>query len=56
MADKVDEHKAVHSVEGGSFGLDYNAAADTRVRRKLDWNMLPLFFVLCEWFVLLFDE
>ncbi|KAL8820591.1 MAG: hypothetical protein Q9191_007483 [Dirinaria sp. TL-2023a] len=46
MADQVEEGKTAHMAEGGSFPLEYDAAADTRVRRKLDWNMLPLFFVL----------
>lgn len=26
--------------------VDHNEADDARVRRKLDWNMMPLFFVL----------
>lgn len=46
MADQVEERKTAHMAEGGSFPLEYDAAADTRVRRKLDRNMLPLFFVL----------
>jgi hypothetical protein len=28
--------------------VEYDAAADARVRWKLDTNMMPLFFVLCE--------
>ena len=28
--------------------VDYDAAAEARVRRKLDRNMIPIFFVLCE--------
>lgn len=29
--------------------VEYDAAADARVRWKLDTNMMPLFFVLCEY-------
>jgi hypothetical protein len=28
--------------------IGYDEAADARVRRKLDWHVMPLFFVLCE--------
>lgn len=28
--------------------VEYDAAAEARVRRKLDWNLMPLFFVLCK--------
>ena len=28
--------------------IAYDGAAETRVRRKLDWHLMPLFFVLCE--------
>ena len=30
--------------------VEYDAAAEARVRRKLDWNLMPLFFVLCRYF------
>ena len=26
----------------------YDPATEARVRRKLDWNLMPLFFVLCK--------
>ena len=29
--------------------VDYDAASDLRIRLKLDRNMMPLFFILCEW-------
>ena len=28
--------------------VEYDAAAEARVRHKLDWNMMPLLFILCE--------
>ena len=28
--------------------IEYDENADARVRRKLDWHMMPLFFVLCK--------
>ena len=28
--------------------IGYDEAADTRVRRKLDWHLMPLFFILCK--------
>ena len=31
--------------------VEYDATSDRRVRRKLDRNMMPLFFVLCECFM-----
>ena len=48
MADRGDEQKAAELAEASRFPLDYDASAETRVRRKLDSHMLPLFFVLCE--------
>ena len=32
-----------------SVSANHEAAADTRVRRKLDLHMMSLFFVLCEY-------
>ena len=32
-----------------SMPANHDAAADTRVRRKLDVHMMSLFFVLCEY-------
>ena len=29
--------------------VNYNEAAEARVRRKLDLNLMPLFFVLCTY-------
>ena len=44
----VPERGAKHdNLEAHSYGA-YNAAANARVRRKLDWNIMPLFFVLCK--------
>ena len=31
--------------EGGK--AEYDDAMERRIRRKLDWNLMPLFFVLC---------
>lgn len=28
--------------------IEYDAVAEARVRHKLDWNLMPLFFVLCQ--------
>ena len=28
--------------------VEYDAAAEARVRHKLDWNMMPLLFILCK--------
>ena len=33
---------------GGTESNDYDAVAEKRVRSKLDWNMMPLFLVLCK--------
>lgn len=41
---RVDEQEAAE-LQGQ---IDYDEAADARVRRKLDWHMMPLFFILCE--------
>lgn len=42
--DRVDEQKAAEL----QSPIEYDEAAEARVRRKLDWNLMPLFFVLCE--------
>ena len=42
--ESVDEQKA-YSPQGP---LKYDVASEARVRRKLDKNLMPLFFVLCE--------
>ena len=42
--DRVDEQKAAE-LQSPS---EYDEAAEARVRRKLDWHLMPLFFVLCE--------
>ena len=34
--------------EPKAMEVNYDAAAEARVRRKLDRNMMPLFFVRCE--------
>ena len=41
-------HRDVELAAAKTMGNDHDAAAEVRVRRKLDWNMIPLFFVLCE--------
>lgn len=44
----MGNHNNVELAEAKANGIDYDAAAEARVRRKLDRNMIPLFFVLCE--------
>jgi hypothetical protein len=34
--------------EAASSPNRYDGAAERRVRRKLDFHMMPLFFILCE--------
>lgn len=41
---RLDEQKATEL----QSPIEYNEAVEARVRRKLDWNLMPLFFVLCE--------
>ena len=41
---RVDEQKAAEM----QSPVEYDAAAEARVRRKLDRHMMPLFFILCE--------
>lgn len=48
MVDRVDEPKSVGALESSSYHFGHDVSAEARVRRKLDWNMIPLFFVLCE--------
>lgn len=33
--------------EGPRTPVEYDEIAEARVRHKLDWNLMPLFFVLC---------
>ena len=42
--DRVDEQKAAEL----QVPIERDEAAEARVRRKLDWHLMPLFFVLCE--------
>lgn len=52
MADHSDEEKSARLAAGGEpFGLQHDLAANTRVRRKIDRNILPFIFVLCEYIV-----
>lgn len=44
----MENHNDVELAETKTIGSDYDAAAEARVRRKLDRNMIPLFFILCE--------
>ncbi len=40
----VEEQKAAEP----QSPIEYDDAAENRVRRKLDWHLMPIFFVLCE--------
>lgn len=42
--------KRIHELKAAELQspTEYNGAAEARVRRKLDWHLMPLFFVLCK--------
>ena len=42
--DHIDEQKAA----GLQSPMEYDEVSEARVRRKLDWHLMPLFFSLCE--------
>ena len=42
--ERMDEQKAA----GLQSPIEYDEVSETRVRRKLDWHLMPLFFVLCK--------
>ena len=42
--DRVDERK----IADLQSPIEYDEVAETRLRRKLDWHLMPLFFVLCK--------
>lgn len=49
MVDRAEGNGSAEMAQPSStYEAVYDAAADRRVRRKLDINMLPLFFVLCK--------
>ena len=41
---RMEDEKAPENVSL----TEYDSVAEARVRRKLDWNMMPLLFVLCK--------
>ena len=48
-AELVGRHKETGAAESSDYQFGHDVAAEARVRRKLDWNMMPLFFVLCKY-------
>ena len=44
----MDDRSGSESADAKAEEVGYDVAAEARVRRKLDQNMIPLFFVLCE--------
>lgn len=48
MTDHVEEQQVTERSEPDDYGFDHDGTVEARVVRKLDWNIMPLFFVLCE--------
>lgn len=48
MAGHTDERQVAERSETDDSGLDHDGAVEARVVRKLDRNIMPLFFVLCK--------
>jgi len=48
MAGHVEEQKVAERSEPDGYEFDHDGSVEARVVRKLDWNIMPLFFVLCE--------
>ena len=46
--DRVGIDMAEHEAAELQAPIEYDASAEARVRRKLDWHLMPLFFVLCK--------
>lgn len=46
--DNGEKAKDVSARDVEDNKVPYDDAAERRVRRKIDWNMMPLFFVLCK--------
>jgi len=49
MAGHVEEQQVAEGSEPDGHGFDHDGSVEARVIRKLDWNIMPLFFVLCEY-------
>jgi len=48
MAGHVEEQQVAERSEPDRYDSDHHGSVEARVLRKLDWNIMPLFFVLCE--------
>jgi len=48
MADHVEKQQFTEKPEPDGYDFDHDGSIEARVVRKLDWNIMPLFFVLCE--------
>ena len=48
MAASIDGRETVRLDNVPESKIDDGTLAEERVLRKLDWHMLPLFFVLCK--------
>ena len=53
---KTKTHNDVEMAGAKAIGIGYEAGAESGVRRKLDRNMIPLFFVLCKCMIGLFPS
>ena len=45
---KVDPTSEDVATDLQGLPVEYDDVSEARVRRKLDWHMMPLFFVLCK--------
>lgn len=48
MTDYVEEQQVTERSAPEDADFDHDGSVEARVVRKLDWNMMPLFFVLCK--------
>lgn len=49
MANLTNDQKIADLDVVRESGLENDVLAEKRMLRKLDWNLLPLFFVLCKY-------